>query len=647
MFKRHQQRTDGSLRAARWLAPIAALSMLGCPNEDLAPLEPCTVSGVSNEVPVTGVDMVDLLFVIDDSNSMAQEQAKLAAQLPKLVRILTSGIREGDTMPSFTPVRDLHLGVVTSDMGTNGLSIPELQRSRCDKFGRDGILLRQARADAGCAASTNGTGYLTYAPGSSNPAERDLEATIASFECLANVGVAGCGFEQQLEAMYKAVAPSDVTFAGGTRGHGGPDGANRGFLRSEAVLAVIQVSDEEDCSVTDRGTELFNSATNDPVISVGGKPLGFNIRCAYGNPSERVTQVEKAGYIYPVERYFEDFKAKVKPLNPDRIIFAAIVGIPDGTEELSFDEILQHERMGFAVDPITGSTPATLGDPTDGQVHARDVCRRCYGASGAACDALHPVTNVADIETGAKPAVRFVKVAKGFGDNGLVRSICAESFAPAVDTIIEKISKQLKGACLPRELNPNAQGIVECDVVEILEPGKGPEACTSARGRRFLETRDGRTVCSINQAAVQGNSIQPNPNPLEGVQANVGWYYDTFSPKVMEECPPSQRRRISFTDGAEPNQATVKFECFQPVVSSEDQAIGKAAVNLSCEAAGISCEQRSDPTDGFTLVCEPSSKTCQIGCQQDTHCPVGWVCDSGENGSNICLNPTCLPPNLR
>lgn len=643
MLKRHHQRTDGGLRAARWLAPIAALSMLGCPNEDLAPLEPCTVSGVSNEVPVTGVDKVDLLFVIDNSTSMTQEQAKLAKELPNLVEILTTGKRNGETTPSFTPVRDLHLGVVTSDMGTNGRTYQDLAASGCDGYGDNGKLVSVSTA-VGCSANAP-SGYLTFIPNSPNPNENDLAKTISSFSCLANVGTKGCGFEQQLEAMYKAVAPSDVKFAGGQGGNGGIDGSNRGFLRSDAVLAIIQVSDEEDCSVSDKGLNLFEIRTTDPVISTGGQTLGFNIRCGFGNPNERETQVEKAGYIHPVSRYIEEFKAKVKPLNPDRIIFAAIVGIPDGTEEQSFDEILAHPRMGFAIDPITGADTSP-GDPTHIQTSARDVCRRCFSAEGAACESLHPTKNIEDIETGAKPAVRFVKVAKGFGDNGLIRSICAPSYAPAVDTIIDKISKQLKGACLPRELNPNAEGVVECDVVEILEQGKTQADCQAARGRKFLETRDGRTVCSINQVPVQNKTLVDNPNPLEGVNPRTGWYYDTFSPKVTEECPDGMRRRISFSSAdAEPVNAVVKFECFQPVVSSEDQAIGKAAVNLACDAAGISCEDRKDPTDGFSLVCEPSSKTCQIGCQQDTHCPVGWVCDA--EGSKICINPTCLPPNLR
>jgi hypothetical protein len=41
----------------------------------------------------------------------------------------------------------------------------------------------------------------------------------------------------------------------------------------------------------------------------------------------------------------------------------------------------------------------------------------------------------------------------------------------------------------------------------------------------------------------------------------VGWFYDAFSEKVTAECPPGRQRRIGFTQGAEPSDATVRIEC--------------------------------------------------------------------------------------
>ena len=45
------------------------------------------------------------------------------------------------------------------------------------------------------------------------------------------------GFEQPLEAMYRALLD--------------PEKLNQGFLREDAFLAVIIISDEDDCSTED------------------------------------------------------------------------------------------------------------------------------------------------------------------------------------------------------------------------------------------------------------------------------------------------------------------------------------------------------------------------------------------------------------
>jgi hypothetical protein len=628
MLKRTPPRTPRTLKAARWLAaPAAALALFGCPDEDLAPLEPCTVSGVSAEVPVSGVDKVDLLFMIDNSGSMAQEQAKLAEQLPKLVDILTSGVREDKT--TFSPVRDLHVGIVTSDMGLNG---SDISLTSCDGFGDDGKLLKTSKTKS---CSTNApAGYLGYSPGGSGSSLEDVKS---DFTCLADVGTEGCGFEQQLESVYKAVAPPSVKFAG-NRG-GNADGANKGFLRPDAVLAIVHVSDEEDCSVTNEGMVLFDENTSSKDVKLPGsttKNLGLNIRCAFGNPDERETQVEKAGLIHPVKRYYEDFIKNVKPLNAERIVFAAIVGIPDGTDgstPAGLEEILKHEKMGFHVDENTG-TPK--GDPSNRNTAAKAACVRLDNAN-------NEITN-------AKPAVRFVKVAQGFGENGVIQSICADSFAPAVNTIIDKISKQLTGACLPRSLNPNSDGLVDCDVVEILGPSGTPEKCSAKRGRKFKEMRnvngESRVVCDINQIAIgdDNSMLGESPKTLEGVDPKIGWYYDDFSTQVTEECPADKRRRISFSpEEAEPQDATLRFECFQPVVSSDDQAVGKAAVNTPCiEDKDCSDRKGQDP---YVLFCESeTTNTCQVRCVQDSECPPSWVC---ESQAMVCINPTCPPPSAR
>ena len=98
-----------------------ALLLGGCLDRKLKPLNPCLVSGVVAEIAVTNIDKVDLLFMVDNSGSMAQEQASLREQFPKLISVLASG-DPGPGKEKFPPAKDLHLGVVSSDLGLVGIN---------------------------------------------------------------------------------------------------------------------------------------------------------------------------------------------------------------------------------------------------------------------------------------------------------------------------------------------------------------------------------------------------------------------------------------------------------------------------------------------------------------------------------------------
>ena len=51
----------------------------GCLDRELKPLNPCLVSGVVAEIAVTNIDKVDLLFVVDNSGSMARSRPRCAS----------------------------------------------------------------------------------------------------------------------------------------------------------------------------------------------------------------------------------------------------------------------------------------------------------------------------------------------------------------------------------------------------------------------------------------------------------------------------------------------------------------------------------------------------------------------------------------
>ena len=48
----------------------------------------------------------------------------------------------------------------------------------------------------------------------------------------------------------------------------------------------------------------------------------------------------------------------------------------------------------------------------------------------------------------AYPPRRIVEVARGFGENGIVQSICEADFRPAVDAILSRIGDRLRKPCM-------------------------------------------------------------------------------------------------------------------------------------------------------------------------------------------------------
>ena len=84
---------------------IATVS--SCSQRSLEALNPCTINGVVQNVPVNPQRALDLLIVIDDSPSMRDEQAKLQEQVPRLVNLLlTGGAAEPDAVGEFPGDRE-------------------------------------------------------------------------------------------------------------------------------------------------------------------------------------------------------------------------------------------------------------------------------------------------------------------------------------------------------------------------------------------------------------------------------------------------------------------------------------------------------------------------------------------------------------
>lgn len=172
------------------------------------------------EAPVISAQKTDLLFVIDNSGSMEDEQEAIARELPAFL----DELRQGNGVE-----QDFRVGVITTTVYLRALlDNNDYVTNYPDQSGR-----LQPVKDARNQPTVER--YLD---------EEDPEL-LEKFRRLVQQGIKGSGQETPFEAVRLAVTPplSTTPIA---------DGGNGGFLRDGARLVVVVVSDEEDCSSTQR-----------------------------------------------------------------------------------------------------------------------------------------------------------------------------------------------------------------------------------------------------------------------------------------------------------------------------------------------------------------------------------------------------------
>lgn len=429
---------------------IAAAALLacgaGCPGPDHAGFASgsALTGAIETSEPVVTADggvvtdtvsKLDLLFVIDNSGSMANKQARLMREVTRMISIFTSGDRYAGSALAvpvgitekqrlFTPVSSLHVGIVTSNAG--GIDDPphnQVAILSCGGTGDDGKLQNATTiAVDGIVANRNefaarnqGDVVIEPDPSCNLPPQPAYQSFVTSDEltapthalaCVARVGVRGCPFEQPLESMWKALAPShgvsgsdlQFRFLNGTLGQG--DRANQGFLREDAVLAVVILTDEDDCSITDAGKVMF--VTGGAAGAEADELYGaLNLRCGLN--------ADNTSLIQPVARFVSGLRS-LKPGHPERLVVTEIVGVPAAAIHagLSYGELLALPEMQFQEDPQTPGFP---------RVGCSNESKSEVGYAGR----------------------RYLQLAAQLGSQAVVESICADDYGGAVDRMVDKV----------------------------------------------------------------------------------------------------------------------------------------------------------------------------------------------------------------
>jgi hypothetical protein len=672
---------------------FAALAM-GCLDRKPAPVCPVPTEIVKNEKTASDFDGVDLLVSVDNSGSMAEEQEILSTGFFTLVNSLTRPLSpENDPGWGFPPVNNMRVAIVSSDMGLqwgeefeNGVKVGgrtggnTTDVAGCgNNKGEDGTFLGprvttievesgQIKCEEGggqcpegfdcnndfvCEAS-GGVGTVNcpddtpaFVETTAIDENRDLTTQVA---CMAQQGTEGCGVEQQLEAAVR-----------GLENYTSTDSTNS-FLVDSHLLAVLVVSDEEDCSIRDNGlfnTDAWESGSNEFLNTACNHPEDNETFLFPANAND-VSAIANRFDVdeKELQTYYNRFVA-MKDGKAAAVIFAAIVGVPYEDDDptcqadglgLVANECLEHNDMEIRVETFV------IPETDQEYNHFTPACVR---------------TNSAGVEvTSARPGRRFVKVAQDFGRNGYVYSICNEDWSPAMRTIAEIIARQITPTCYDKQLDwelaPTNDcsdcGVAKCDVVveyqrsgadlddhscpDQLYAGLSQAEASALRQRKDVEevkADDGTVVQKIVHCPLPKLATPIDCNRVEDHvdQNDVGWYYCEKSGENFDNACADGIDNDDDNENGILNDPDDLVDCDDPDC---EECVNCGGTGVNCEAG---CRFGVEITDAaknaaigqyLSVLCLSRFRFEDTNCQEDTRRICRNNKDDDGNGVMDCVN---------
>lgn len=420
---------------------VALPTLFACLDHPLKPVEYEAAQEKQDSIALTVNKDVDILFVIDNSGSMGEEQGTLATNFESFINVL-----EEERVKA-----NYRIGITTTDNGNPWCSgtTPEggdLRLSSCRGRQSEFVFMGATEIDATQEACLNeciyesiaieGTAtdvddtttprpWLESIEGRTNLGEGvcaagmdcgDSVTTVEAFQCFGPQGINGCGFEQQLESMYKALRRSEDA-----------EENAYGFLRNNAILSIVHVTDEADCSYNNDQQTIFLPEGDRTFWSLPdeGAPTSAvcwnaGVVCENGDCSSAnldplgADTSDGNAVMRPVSRYIDqvqEFENAKQQVTPDQeVLVALIAGVGDGGSVTYQDTQDQNFQNDFGIGP------------------------GCISDAGQAV-----------------PPVRLREFADEFavGDMTNMFSICESSYAAALQAIADAIADQVRPACMP------------------------------------------------------------------------------------------------------------------------------------------------------------------------------------------------------
>jgi len=485
---------------SRLAVPLcAALLLGGCLEHPLKQVEYDKLSVLDEGFPIAVNKDVDILFVIDNSGSMAEEQALLSANFKAFIDVL-----ERDDVKA-----NYRIGVTTTDSGNPRCptTTPEggrLGLSSCvdraadaefsyldqdfsyacsDFCQKDDSQIKIKPTTTAVDPVAKPRTWLESIEGETNV--EGVDSMVEAFQCFGPQGVSGCGFESHLESMYKALAASSDR-----------NSSNYGFLRDTAILSVVIISDEADCSFNPATKDIFTTNKvfwDDPVNDVAPTSAmcwNAGVACTgAGTFSECHAEnhdregapgaADADAVLLPISKYvnflqgIEDGKRDALGDPSAEVLVSLIAGVPKGYEEQGGPGVVYQDaedpdfQRNFGIGPgcVLPSGDPDLPDQT------------------------------------AVPPVREREFAEAFAVDGArnLYSICQTDYSGALKSIADRLIDQFKPACMPScvlDLDTSTPfADANCQLYDSLADGRKTEIVPCVEVAGAWTAPAGATVC--------------------------------------------------------------------------------------------------------------------------------------------------------
>ncbi len=510
-------------------APVAILSAMlalpACqdPTSDLGPAQSVELGRAV--FSYEGPRHYDILLVIDDSASMADEQETLALNLGAFIDVLESEEVKMDyrVMVVRTSGSNCQLDGQTDGQTDGGLPVAESCRARLEDFvvpeGREAgvadwrdVCLESCAHEtldivptlAGLEDTARPRPWLEHRRDTEGEGVNSPVPLGEALTCLGLVGVSGCDYESPFEAIARVLEQDKV-----------PGSPTYGFLREDAHFLALVISDEDDCSLRDpsvldpAGARVFwppgtpSAETRAPSATCFRAGSGCRVeenrwvceaveRAADGGPAGPGSGA--APVLHPVDELVQSFeRLRQSKRDAGNHEAAVLLGLITGVDERGM-----------------GAWP--LPEPEDADFVAE------FGVAPG-CQAMHDEQRA----VGMSPP-RLLALAEALTPNNAFSS-CSNDYSPALEAIAEAIRPQLAPNCFPHtaRLHPvgsqgrSADCLVFAEVEGLAEETRVPECVRDDEGGYQLDEEMGdytrppeAEVCFVAITDANG-SMTPDP----------------------------------------------------------------------------------------------------------------------------------------